>query len=157
MGAKLADWESAHPKSTANGCTTGCYGGEAMDSGSQTPQFKVVSTSGPPENRVDGFEEAIGENTSIAAAKAAVLELLPADTRTTSYRVAHGEGSCILWNVRSPTLARWWARNPHVGDPSGSLGIMLDTVNTSNEAAYEAGNVSHASIGVLPSSPSDHC
>lgn len=128
-----------------------------MDSGSETPQFKLVTTSGPPEERVDGLEMAIGEGTSIAAAKAAVRELLPRDTRTTSYRIARGEGSCVLWNVRSRTLARWWGRNPHVGDPSGSLGIMLDTFDTSGEAAYEPDNVSHASIDVLPHSPSDSC
>jgi hypothetical protein len=157
MGAKLADWESAHAKSsTSTGCTTGCYGGQVMDSGSSTPQFKIVTTTGAPEYRVDGYEQAIGDGTAVAAAKSAVLELLPRDTRTTAFWVAHGEGSCALWNVHSRTLGHWFATK-HVGDAKGDLGIRLDTVNTSSESAFEPSNVSHASVSILPNSKGDSC
>jgi hypothetical protein len=73
MGAKLANWETAHPKNMT-GCSAGtCYGERIMADGSLTDQFIVVSTTGPPEYRIDGYEQAIGDGTPLATAKAAVL------------------------------------------------------------------------------------
>jgi hypothetical protein len=85
MGAKIADWTKAHPKHSAGCPAGGCYGGEAKVGGDPAIQFVTLTTTGAPDYRVDGYTQAIGDGTSVAAAKAAVLKLLPSDTKTTAF------------------------------------------------------------------------
>jgi hypothetical protein len=128
-----------------------------MAGGELTYEFTGFTTTGPPDYRVDGYDQAIRDGTQLAAAKVAVLALLPSDTKTTSFRVAHGaSGSCALWNVRSKTLGRWFA-GKKVGDPKGDLGIVLDTVDSSGNIAFARRNVTHASVGLAPASKGDSC
>jgi hypothetical protein len=128
-----------------------------MADGSLTDQFVLVSTTGAPEYRVDGYEQAIGDGTPLATAKAAILSLLPRDTMTTAFWIAHGEnGSCAFWNVKSKTLGRWF--NGHrVGDPQGHLGIILATATAEGTYAFTPDNVPHASVSILPAHKGDTC
>jgi hypothetical protein len=157
LGAKLSDWETAHPKNTTGCSAGGCYGQRVMVDGSLMDQFVLVTTTKAPEYRVDGYEQGIGDGTSLAAARAAVLELLPKDTRTTAFWVAHtATGSCALWNVQSPTLARWFGGKT-VGDSRGELGIVLAAVTVEGTWAFTSSNVPHASIGIAPEEKGGNC
>jgi hypothetical protein len=153
LGATKANWESAHPKETS-GCSAGtCYGPTINSEG--THEFRLVTTT--PEGRIDGYEQSFSDGTSAAAAKEAVQRLLPSDTRTISFTVAHtSTGSCGLWNVQSATLGRWFA-DPKVGDGRGVMGIDLFSEGASGESAYSASNVTTAIVSLAPSSPGTNC
>jgi hypothetical protein len=158
MGATLADWERAHPKGS-DGCSAGhCYGRKVqLNPGESMYEFTTTETSGPPEKRVTGYTQALGEGVILAAAKAAVLQVLPLDTKTLAFWVEHKAGSCALWNVRSATLGRWFAANPHVGDSQGVLGIDLRYTNANGESEYDPNKLSIASIGVAANHRGDGC
>ena len=93
MGAKIADWTKAHPKHSAGCPAGGCYGGEAKVGGQLSIQFVTLTTTGAPDYRVDGYTQAIGDGTSLAAAKAAALRLLPSDTKTTAFWIVSTTGT----------------------------------------------------------------
>jgi hypothetical protein len=148
LGAKLTDWESAHPKATES-CAEGCYGSKVqLAPGESQYEFTSLSTGGDTNNRVTGYSQALMEGTSIAAAKVAVLRLLPRDTRTIELWTDHENGSCLIWNVRSATLDRWFAANPKIGDRSGVMGIDLHTTSAGGESEYKPSNVTVAGVGV---------
>lgn len=162
LGAKLADWETAHPrgprKSDCSG--EGCYGyGERiMASEESVSQFTSFSTTGAPDYRVDGYEQAIGDGTSLAVAKTDVLRLLPSDTRTTAFWIARGaNGSCALWNLKSKTLGRWLGENKKVGDSQGALGVELNTLRSDGSSAFRTDDVSNASVSIAASPRATSC
>jgi hypothetical protein len=156
MGAKLSDWTKAHPKHSTGCPSGGCYGRRVSVGGKLTDRFVLVSTTGAPAYRVDGYIQGIGDGTRVPAARAAVLKLLPSDTKTTSFRIAYYKGdSCALWNVQSKTLARWFG-GKRVGDSTGVLGIDLNTP-TSHGHVYRATDVSEASVGLRANDKSTTC
>jgi hypothetical protein len=100
---------------------------------------------------------AIPDGTSVGAAKAAVLALMPHDTRTTLFTVVHtSTGSCALWNFKSPTLGRWFAAKK-VGDPQGQIGVVLSIATESGESAFESNNVSGANVGIAAEETGGNC
>ena len=156
MGAKLSNWTKVHPKHSTGCPSGGCYGRRVSVAGKPTDRFVLVSTTGTPAYRVDGYVQAIGDGTPVAAAKVAVLKLLSSDTKTTSFRIAHYKGdSCALWNVQSKPLARWFG-GKKVGDSAGVLGIDLNTP-TSHGHVYRAADVSEASVGLRANDKSTTC
>ena len=158
MGAKIADWTKAHPKHSAGCPAGGCYGGEAKVGGDPAIQFVTLTTTGAPDYRVDGYTQAIGDGTSLAAAKAAVLKLLPSDTKATAFSIDHDDGngsSCAFWNLTSKTLGAWFS-GKKVGDPKGQVGIELNTVG-SNGWVYKANDVAEAVVGIAPIANGTSC
>jgi hypothetical protein len=156
MGAKLSDWTEAHPKHSPGCLSGGCYGQRVSVGGKLTYRFVLVSTTGAPTYRVDGYIQGIGDGTPVAAARAAVLKLLPSDTKTTSFRIAQSTGnSCALWNVESKTLAGWFG-GKKVGDSTGVLGIDLNTL-TSRGHVYRATDVSEALVSLRSNDKSTTC
>jgi hypothetical protein len=148
LGAKLADWETAHPQDLAR-CEAGtCFGDTVGSDGSTTDQFTLLTTTEAPSYRVDGYEQALPDGTSLASAKAAVRALLPSDTVPVSFRVAYGStGSCAFWNLRSSRLGRWFSGRK-IGDSQGELGILLDTATTSSASAYDPANINNAIVSI---------
>jgi hypothetical protein len=146
LGATLSNWARAHPKDTTGCPTGGCYGRRIKIGGRLTARFVEVRTTAAPAILVDGYLQAIGDGTSLGAATAAVRKLLPSDTRTTGFWIAHSHGdSCALWNLQSKTLARWFA-DTSADDPKGVLGIDLNTL-TNAGSVYEPDDVSEAAVG----------
>jgi hypothetical protein len=106
---------------------------------------------------VDGYEQAFGDGTPVAVAKAQVLKLLPSDAHTTSFNIEHtATGSCALWNVQSKTLGAWFA-SPKTGDTAGVVGISLHGTNANNESSYSPSNVSTANVGLAPATKGTNC
>jgi hypothetical protein len=164
LGSKLAEWETAYPKGSGgfqSGCTgEGCYGKLLVNGGHPTYQFTAFSTTGAPDYRVDGYEQALGEGTPLAAAKAAVLELLPRDTRTTAFWVVRdgSEYSCALWNLSSPTLGRWLSGSgPGAEDPQGAIGVNLFTTTARYESVFTPGDVSSAIVAIAAAPKDASC
>jgi hypothetical protein len=157
FGAKLVDWEGTHPKQTA-GCPAGtCFGNKLTISGATTYQFQLLTTTGPPESRVDGYEQAFNEETPVAAARAEVLKLMPSDTHTLSFSVQHtSSGSCAFWNLQSATLGKYLSA-PKVGDARGVIGIDLSSETSSGESAYSPSDIRTATIWIAPLSSGTDC
>ncbi len=149
LGATLADWESAHPKNPGGCEETPCYGGQVPDGGKSTNQFSGVTTTEAPEYRVDGYTQAIGDGTPLAAAKADVLRLLPSDTRVTAFWVNWtGGDSCAFWNLKSKTLGLWLAKTKKVGDAEGALGIDFFSYDPNDEPVFKPNDVSNAIVSI---------
>jgi hypothetical protein len=151
MGAPLSAFETAHSPQTSPGACPqgGCYGNgvfPAYVGPGQCCEFVDVSTTGPPDNRVDGYTQAFPVGTSVALAMNVVRILMPSDTTTTAFFIHHDSTghTCGLWNVQSPTLGKWFSTKK-AGDPQGVLGIDLNTINT--QRVFSAKNVTQAVIG----------
>jgi hypothetical protein len=111
-------------------------------------QFTFLSTTGRPDYRVDGYEQALGYHTRLATAKKEVLRLLPRDTRTTGFWIVHGDGmSCALWNLGSRMLARLLGKSSHeVHDPKGFVSVVLSTARSDNEPTFDPADVTGATV-----------
>jgi hypothetical protein len=160
LGATVPQFKAAHRADSGPGAictaTNACFGRgltNAETGPAPTYEFVNVSVSG---GIVSGYSMEFPDDTSILAAKSYVLEWLPRDATTTYYKIDHANGSCVQWNVTSPTLARELA-TPKIGDPHGDLGITLGYVDANLNQVYDANNVEHADISVLPDSPTDTC
>jgi hypothetical protein len=152
MGAPLSAFETAHPPQTGGCPAGGCYGSVIPYTGQgQCCEFEALSTTGPPDNRVDGYTQAFPVGTSLATARLEVFALMPRDTKTTAFSIHHDSSgtACAFWNVQSPTLGKWFSTKK-VGDPQGVMGIDLNTVNT--QKVFSSKNVTQAEI----STSTDH-
>lgn len=153
FGARLTDWRTAHPKDSGGsgtGCNgLGCYGATVTSGGQRTVQFTQLSTTGSPGFRVDGFDEAFADGTTISAAEAALRALMPRGTRVTSFRVSHTGGSCALWNLRGRTLGRWFS-GPKVGDRGGQVGVDFNTATPAGNPQFKPTDVTNAIVGIVP-------
>jgi hypothetical protein len=146
MGAPLSAFATAHPPQEGGG-QAGGYGSSTSYPGpGQCCEFVDLSTTGPPDNRVDAYTQAFAIGTSVGAAKLEVLALMPSDTTTTAFSFHHDSRghSCGLWTVQSRTLGKWFSAKK-VGDPQGVMGIDLSTLNT--QQVFRAHNVTQAVIG----------
>ncbi len=106
---------------------------------------------------MDGYEQALGDRTSLAVAKADVLKLLPSDTTTTAFWIDHENGSCALWNLKSLTLGRWFAADKKVGDSQGALGVDLSAHDSNDESVFNPNNVSIAIVSIAPAKKGTSC
>jgi hypothetical protein len=150
MGAPVSAFETAHPPQMSPGaCPQGdCYGNAvspAYIGQGQCCEFVDLSTTGPPENRVDGYTQAFPVGSSITLAMNRVRVLMPSDTTTTAFFINHDSTghTCAIWNVQSHTLGQWFSAKK-VGDGQGVMGIDLNTMNT--QQVFSAKNVTQAVI-----------
>lgn len=156
LGAPLAVWKAAHGPYAGSCPIGGCYGSGVRVDGRLVSRFVEVTTAGGAAMRVDGYTQAIGDGASLGKAKAAVRGLLPADARTTSFRIVHSHGdSCALWDLQSKTLGRWLA-GTKADDPHGNLGINLNTV-TNAGFVYNPDDVSEATVATTPYQANSSC
>jgi hypothetical protein len=161
FGAQLAHWESAHPKGSGgagSGCTNeGCFGEELDVGGETVHQFTGFSTTGAPEYRVEGYDQAFRDGTSIGVAKVAVRKLLPPDAHPTAFFVSHSEtGSCASWNLTSKTVGRWFGTKK-IGDTQGRVTVTFDTLSSSNDPEFSTSNVTHAGVSIGATQKGTNC
>jgi hypothetical protein len=150
MGAPLSAFETAHSPQTSPGACPqgGCYGNDVFPAyvgQGQCCEFVDLSTTGPPDNRVDGYTQAFPVGTAIALAMNLVRTLMPSDTTTTAFFIHHDSTghTCAIWNVQSHTLGQWLSATK-VEDGQGMMGIDLNTTNT--QQVFSAKNVTQAVI-----------
>jgi hypothetical protein len=150
MGAPLSAFETAHSPQTSPGACPqgGCYGNDVFPAyvgQGQCCEFVDLSTTGPPDNRVDGYTQAFPVGTSVALAMNLVRILMPSDTTTTAFFIHHDSTghTCAIWNVQSHTLGEWFSAK-QVGDGRGVMSIDLNTTNT--QQVFSAKNVTQAVI-----------
>jgi hypothetical protein len=161
MGATLSAFETTHSPQTSPGACPqgGCYGNgvfPAYVGQGQCCEFVDLSTTGPPDNRVDGYTQAFPVGTSIALAMNLIRSLMPSDTTTTAF-VNHHDSTghtCAIWNVQSHTLGQWFSTK-NVGDPQGGMVIDLNTINT--QQVFSAQNVTQAVIGTSAAGHRRNC
>jgi hypothetical protein len=156
IGARLADWESAHPRGT-EGCSEGKCFGSKVQVGPSESEYEFVSLETTPEARVAGYTQALGGDEVIpGVAEHIVLALFPRDTRVLESFVTHSAtGSCKSINVQSKTLARWFA-NPKVSDGSGVMSIDIHGIDKNGESTYP-GELSRAEVGLGPTHRGTAC
>ena len=157
MGAPLAAFARAHPKNLA-GCPAACYGRSISNVEDVCCEFTTMQTTGSPFYRVDGYTQGFTNGTTIRKARAAVLALMPRDTRSTGYFIQHDStgASCAFWNIQSGALGKWFSGRT-VGDTKGVLSIELSTLDASGNPVYHASNVTSAVIGLGPVDHSINC
>ena len=154
--APLSAFSTAHPPQEGGG-QLGGYGSSTSYPGpGQCCEFVDLSTTGPPDNRVNGYTQAFAIGTTVAAAKLEVLALLPRDTTTTAFSFHHDANghSCGLWNIQSPTLGSWFSTKK-IDHPQGVMGIDLSTLNT--QQLFSAKNVTQAVIGTVATDHTTNC
>ena len=158
LGAPLASFEAAHPKNLAH-CPAGtCFGPQLTNSEGTTDEFTTLETTGGPDNRVDGYTQALPDGTNVNEAKSEVLALMPKDTKTTAFFIQHDSlgATCAFWNVQSDTLGKWFSSRK-VGDAGGVMGIELSTLDASGNVTYEAGHVTTADVSLAAVNHSINC
>lgn len=161
MGSALATFATAHrPVTDPAACPqSGCYGNSIAPpyvGAGQCCEFVELSTTGPPDNRVDGYTQGFPEGTSIAVARGLVRLLMPNDTTTTGFVIRRDPSghTCAIWNVRSPTLGKWFSSKT-IGDPQGVMRIDLNTLNT--QKVFSTNNVTQAVLSARADDHSTNC
>jgi hypothetical protein len=156
MGAPLTAFAAAHPLQEGGGQAGGYGSSTSYPGAGQCCEFVELSTTGPPDNRVDGYTQAFAIGTAVAAAKLEVLALMPSDTTTTAFFFRHDSSghTCGVWNVQSPILGKWFSTK-QVEDPQGVIRIELSTLNT--QQVFSASNVTQAVIGTGAAGHKTNC
>jgi hypothetical protein len=152
LGARLSDWLRAHPQ-TRNCASPSCYGALVTQDGQPQAQFSELSTDGPPGFRVDAYQQALDDRTTLRAARIAVAAVLPPDTRTDSFRVVRGRQGCVLWTLHSASLARWFHGRGQP-DASGTVAVTLQTLDSTGSLPLDRDDVNYAAISLVTAGPS---
>ena len=126
-----------------------CFGANVINTESgTTPEFTAVVQA---EGLVGGYQQNFTTGTTASAAKAQVMQFLPADARATALTTISGAmTSCAYFNVTSPTLAALFPSDESNG-PFGfsagpTLGVELSTINGQGFTLFESGNVQRAHV-----------
>lgn len=158
MGSPLKSFETTHPKDLS-GCPAGtCFGTKINNSEGDADEFVLLTTTGGRMNRVDGYTQAFSDGTSIGAAKAAALALMPKNTRITSYFIQHDSmgSTCAFMNIQSRTLGKWFS-GKKIGDAAGIMSIEFSTATANGKFAYRPGDIESASVSLAPVNHSINC
>lgn len=137
LGDTVSAWNTTHPANVLGG-----YGATMVDGSNQWDDLD--STDGI----VDGWVEVLPDGMSAAEVRSRVLAEMPSDAVTVSKNVVtkSANGSCLLWQVRVPSLAAKM-RELKIGDPSATFLVVLDKVG-SDGWVYDSDDVTVASISV---------
>jgi hypothetical protein len=152
-GGRVQAWMAAHPIDRT-GCPSGpCYG-RRIPSQSQSFEFTHISTA---RGRVDGYDEALPNHTSQAAAALRALTLLPHDATAGSITIDHDRygQSCAFVNFQSKTLKAWFGPNLLAG--SGTVGVELVTVTGQGHVTYNPARVNLLIVAPIYLGSGDNC
>ena len=149
LGAPLTRFASAHPAQGGGGFGRGPAGRKCCE-------FVALTTTGPPDNEVNGYLQELATGTPLATAKLQVLALMPSDTTTVAFWNQRDSGGrmCALWNLRSATLGRWFDTK-YFGDRRGVMRVILRTVHTAQ--VFDASNVTQAIVSTGANSHHTRC
>jgi hypothetical protein len=159
FGATLTNWATSHVKSSEPvvGHASASYWGPATTSASVwAHKFAVLQVA---QSRVIVLVISFPTGTSLKTVNAAVLDQLPADTKSTfSEIIKHDANSnaCLLMNLTSPTLGHLLGAAPF-NDPSGVVGVELVTVLSAAQFGYDTSNINQAYMQLNPYSSASTC
>jgi hypothetical protein len=120
----------------------------------ETYQFTITL---PIEGGViSGYDENFPNGTTIAEARNAVQQTLPADAKLGPVVIDHNGGSCAMINVSSPTLQAE-LNTPKIGDTTGTVGIEFDRIDANFNTVYSPTNVQTATVTISPEDPTAAC
>jgi len=71
------------------------------------------------------YAQAFATDTSLASAEAQVRRWLPPDAKMSAVTIDHTGGSCVLYTITSPTLAKLFAARPKIQDPAGEISVEM--------------------------------
>ncbi len=153
IGSTVSAMASLHGRAlTATGpCATpdSCFGADVINTESgTTPVFTAVVQV---EGLVGAYQQNFATGTTASAAKAQVMQFLPADASATALTPISGAmTSCAYFNVTSPKLAALFpsdVSNGPFGSPAGpTVGVELSTTNGQGFTLFETGNVQRAHL-----------
>lgn len=164
LGATDARWNATHTAATArpNGTHVdpGAYGTcLARRAGECSFEWYALTIR---NGRVAGFDFDMPVNTSLAAAKASVIEQAPADTIAGSFVEIHDSNGnvCAIWRLRSMTLGGLFGSNP-LFDAQGEIRVEFSQADPATFTyVYSPDDVEEAVV-VLPQygapPPNDSC
>lgn len=105
---------------------------------------------------ITGYTQNFPDNTSLPTAQRAILRWLPPDSVASPLTVENNGGSCGVYNITSPTLAKV-LNAPAIADPSGLVGVELSYTDSNDSMAYSPLNIQDASISILPANTTTAC
>ena len=158
IGATIARMIAVHGEDRGSGgpCSIAplCFGAPIRQAVGQTFQFiAVIETGGV----IDGYIQEFPAGTSLAVAQSQIMKWLPPDATTSGPVALSDDGSCGVYNISSPTLAKVFATIPAIDDPSGVLGVELSYSSPTVRSTYDPNNIQTASITAVPIGPDDEC
>ena len=158
LGATIAQFKAAHGVDHGPGvscqASNSCFGGGLQNAESgKTYQFTTVDTG---DGIVFAYDQSFLDNTTIAEAKAEVLQWMPKDTTVTSFFIDTNGGTCAMMNLVSPTLGKVLG-DPKIGDPQGVVGVEFSYTNSNENITYNPDNVQDAVVDIVPASATVSC
>lgn len=158
IGTTVAHMKAIHGRDEISGgaCSAGpvCFGAPVKNAEDDGYQFTAALES---DGIITGYTQAFPTGTSTATAQSEVLQWLPSDATAGPLTVVTTNGSCAMYDITSPTLAKVFSAYPSIGDPSGVLGVELSYTDANGNSTYDPNNVESASISISPSDPSGGC
>lgn len=155
-GSTLSQWKKTRAVWYGTGCTRKypCFGAPVHNKeAGRTYQFRSLYVDG---GVVDGWSQAFVDNTSISAAKKAVMAMMPSDAVAGPIEVDHNGGSCAFMSITSSTLGKVLGR-PKIGDPQGILSVDFSHFDSSGSIVYNPSNVEDATVSLGPANLADSC
>jgi hypothetical protein len=92
------------------------------------------------------YSQAFATNTSLASAEAQVLRWLPSDAKMSAVTIDRTGGSCALYTITSPTLAKLFAAHPKIQDPQGEISVEMGYIDSNLNMSYNPKNIEHADL-----------
>ena len=92
------------------------------------------------------YSQAFATDTSLASAEAQVLRWLPPDAKMSAVTIDHTGGSCVLYTITSPTLAKLFAARPKIQDPEGEISVEMGYIDSNLNMVYNPRNIEHADL-----------
>jgi hypothetical protein len=129
----------------------------AWDEHDQGHQYSAVTSMG---GRVISYHVNWPEGTTLAEAEQFILGQLPPDSKLIAKfarKTADDQGSCLMLNYQSPTLAALLGAAPF-DDPLGAIGAYLETISSGGTVApLMSGNVDFGGISLGWNRGTDPC
>lgn len=159
IGATVKAWKRAYKVDQGPGalCSArnSCFGPPVRngDSGKTYEFTNVSATSGV----VTGYQENFPKATPLATVETAIARTLPKGSVLGNVVDDTHTGSCGIIDLTIPKLAKTLGK-PKIGDPSGSVGILLsDIIGTTLRVAYSPNNIQTVTVSISPFKATEGC
>ena len=123
IGATKAQIAKAHGVSFIKGGTCSaaphCFGPRLQNKEGTSYQFTGDSFQ---DGLLIAYTQNFTSNTTLAEAETQVLRWLPSDSKMSTVAIDHNDGTCAIFTITSPTLAKLFAAHPDIQDSQGIVG-----------------------------------
>lgn len=160
MGSPVSSWVHSYGHARGPGAVcsakNSCFGVSVRNAASGRT-FAFVNV-GVTDGIVSGFTAQFPNHTPLATVEAELGPMLGMTGPFPPVTVDHVGGSCGIINLTLPALGSTKRLgNPKIGDPAGTIGIVLDSINATLTPFYKANNIQTALVSVASVAPTESC